>query len=250
MVDKIVVTKSSFQRDGREYVFPARGAFPRVSCVLDSVNWASEALDRWKTKLIVKYAEDDTATLYDKTQMLQLLNRALATPGEELRKAGRFGTTVHDYVEKFLNTGEKSDLSKIASKTLTTAIGSVDKFFTEWNISPSTVHIVANEFPFYSASGKYAGCIDSLIQDMNSGNLFLFDWKTSNAFRQKYYLQTAAYWYGFEEMTGQKIDKVYIVVFHKDSVGYEVKEMDKALYAKYLPAWQSALTIYNFINNL
>lgn len=125
-----------------------------------------------------------------------------------MRKAGEEGTAVHNAVE---------DLLKGEEITWMDDFGNAKYSLEVWNMILKAYEffetykpeVLASEHFIYSDEHEYAGTIDLILKldDL----IWLVDIKTSNSIHKSHELQLAAYARGWEETTGQKIDKTGIL---------------------------------------
>jgi len=125
-----------------------------------------------------------------------------------MRKAGEEGTAVHNAVE---------DLLKGEEITWMDDFGNAKYSLEVWNMILKAYEffetykpeVLASEHFIYSDEHEYAGTIDLILKldDL----IWLVDIKTSNSIHKSHELQLAAYATGWEETTGQKIDKTGIL---------------------------------------
>lgn len=103
--------------------------------------------------------------------------------------------------------------------------------------------IIAVEKQVYSKKLKYAGTMDALAID---NGLMVIDWLTSYRFKKKEwvhhkFLQATAYAIAFEEMTGQKVNKLRVV-----SISRKVQEFTDYP-ANFRDEWLKRLDIFHRI---
>lgn len=109
----------------------------------------------------------------------------------------------------------------------------------------------------HSMRYRYAGEIDAIGRGPG-GELVVLDWKTSNAIKDTYAMQLAAYAHALEEMEGEKVQQGWVVRFDKTaehglyearkirvrnthhSTHSDIKDMDKAF-----DLFRSALNLFN-----
>ncbi len=77
------------------------------------------------------------------------------------------------------------------------------------------IHVVSNAYKFH-------GTFDAIGRINGKDELCLFDWKTSSSIYPDYALQLAAYAIAYEEQTGIKIKRGFIVHVSKDKPHHDV----------------------------
>jgi hypothetical protein len=102
----------------------------------------------------------------------------------------------------------------------------------------------------WSEEYGYAGTMDAVLETIvpKTGERILtaLDWKTSNAIRNEYALQVAAYAKAFEERTGEKISKAVVVRFGRRSETYEARAVNDL--EKSFDVFCSALHLFHSLN--
>ena len=124
--------------------------------------------------------------------------------------AMKTGTEMHSIVENYLNNrAEDMDKNPRAMKLFEQMKHELDKID----------NIVAQEVPLYSDGLGVAGRVDCIAE--YDGKLSIIDFKSSRKKKQKswikkYFLQATAYSLMYEEMTGDKVDQIVILISADD----------------------------------
>lgn len=156
-----------------------------------------------------------------------------------------FGTQAHTLIEDLI----KSGLEDIPCSA---ELEPTKKAFVAWRkaIGASGSRIIETEREVWSDEYGYAGTMDAVLETIHSKTgsriLTVLDWKTSNAMRNEYALQVAAYAKAYEERTGEKVAKALVVRFGKRSDTYEAKavlDLDKSF-----DTFCSALHLYHSLS--
>lgn len=101
----------------------------------------------------------------------------------------------------------------------------------------------------YSKRYKYSGTLDCIAEI--DGELALVDWKSSKACYPEFFLQTAAYQAAYQEETGEKIARRYVVRLGKEDGAFEVHETHTIKeYKFHLKAFLAAQTLYNTLKEM
>ena len=153
------------------------------------------------------------------------------------RKATNRGTKFHTIVEDFLNN---EDVKKHRKDFLVYEMFLHMKSSLMININ----NIRAQECGLYSHKYKVAGRVDCIAE--YDGVLSIIDFKTSRRkrkdnYNENYYIQASAYAEMFEEMTGEKVEQIAILVVTEDG---EVQPFLKKKY-DYLPLLIEAVDNFN-----
>ena len=166
----------------RFYITPEGNQYPSITTVLSPRN--KEGIMRWRKKV-----GGDVAT--------HIANKAAVR-----------GSKVHKMCEDYLNG---LDMEKHKKDFLPYCLFSELKKETFDNIN----QVIGQELVLYSDKYKIAGRTD-LIANYR-GELSIVDFKTStrernDSYNENYYIQTAAYAEMFEELTGNPINQIVILV--------------------------------------
>ena len=161
------------------------------------------------------------------------LERIFKTAKEKTNKikedAGLVGTVVHGLIEDFLK-------GKDIPKQSDPAVVNCWNLFLDW-WRKQEYKVVELEKKIYSKKYNYAGTLDLVVKD-KKGNLVLMDIKTSNFISFDYFLQLNAYKFAYEEETGSKVSKSFIVKLSKKDAEIEIKEipLNKKLFNAFIGA--------------
>jgi len=166
----------------RFYITPEGNEYPSITTVLSPRG--KEGLMKWRKRVGEKVAN-------------HICN-----------KAATRGTKVHKMCEDFLN-GE--DMTHHKKDFLPYCLFNELKDKTFDNIN----EVIAQEITLYSDKYKVAGRTDLIANYRHE--LSIVDFKTStnerkDSYNENYYIQTAAYAEMFEELTGQPINQIVILV--------------------------------------
>ena len=175
----------------RFYVTPEGKEYPSITTVLSPRN--KEGLMKWRKKV-----GNDVAT--------HIAN-----------KAATRGTKVHKMCEDFING---LDMEKPKKDFLPYCLFNELKNQTFDNIND----VIGQELVLYSDKYKIAGRTDLIAN--YKGELSIVDFKTStnerkDSYNENYYIQTSAYAEMFEELTGQPINQIVILVVTEDGIVQE-----------------------------
>ena len=191
----------------RFYVTPEGNEYPSITTVLSPRG--KEGLMKWRKRVGEKVAN-------------HICN-----------KAATRGTKVHKMCEDFLN-GE--DMTHHKKDFLPYCLFNELKDKTFNNIN----EVIAQEVTLYSDKYRVAGRTDLIANYRNE--LSIVDFKTStnerkDSYNENYYIQTAAYAEMFEELTGQPINQIVILVVTENGTVQEfIKDKQE-----YLPLLEETL---------
>ena len=191
----------------RFYVTPEGKEYPSITTVLSTRN--KEGLMKWRKKV-----GNDVAT--------HIANKAAVR-----------GSKVHKMCEDYLNG---LDMEKHKKDFLPYCLFNELKNQTFDNIND----VIGQELVLYSDKYKIAGRTDLIAN--YKGELSIVDFKTStnerkDSYNENYYIQTSAYAEMFEELTGQPINQIVIlVVTENGSVQEFIKDKQE-----YIPLLEQTL---------
>ena len=175
----------------RFYITPEGNEYPSITTVLSPRN--KEGLMKWRKKV-----GNDVAT--------HIANKAAVR-----------GSKVHKMCEDYLNG---LDMEKHKKDFLPYCLFNELKNQTFDNING----VIGQELVLYSDKYKIAGRTDLIAN--YKGELSIVDFKTStnerkDSYNENYYIQTSAYAEMFEELTGQPINQIVILVVTEDGIVQE-----------------------------
>ena len=134
---------------------------------------------------------------------------------QDARKgAADAGTLAHAMVEAHLQGEDPQAL--LDGQPVETATGAETAFgaFLDWRES-QTFEPITTEAAFVSETYRFGGTIDA-VGLTSGGKVTLCDWKTGKAY-EEHLLQLSGYRQLYEENTGDKIERVILAIFSKDS---------------------------------
>lgn len=140
------------------------------------------------------------------------------------KRAGKLG---HLYVEAKLKDREVVLPTNEADLKVVESVASAfEAFVKDWKPEFKEVEAV-----LYSKAHNYAGTCDFIATVKDK--LVVGDWKTTNTSRYNpdgiyasYFAQLGAYSLAYEEMTGDKIQELYIVNLPKDGSEYKMRRLE------------------------
>jgi|TARA_R100000479_G_C6353378_1_gene190125 genome maintenance exonuclease 1 len=200
----------------RFYITPEGNEYPSITTVLSPRN--KEGLMKWRKKV-----GNDVAT--------HIANKAAVR-----------GSKVHKMCEDYLNG---LDMEKHKKDFLPYCLFNELKDKTFDNIN----EVIGQEITLYSDKYKVAGRTDLIANYKHE--LSIVDFKTStnerkDSYNENYYIQTAAYAEMFEELTGQPINQIVILVVTENGTVQEfIKDKQE-----YLPLLEETLEEWYNAGNL
>lgn len=184
---------------------------------------SKDFLAPWAAKLAAEYTLKKKGSQTDAV-VLDEAKKQHKYAGDVGKRAGKLG---HLYVEAKLKGKQVTMPSAESDKKIVQSVASAfEKFCEDWK--PEFLEI---EKVVYSKTHDYAGTADVVCKI--GGKLIILDWKTTNTSRYNpdgiyasYFAQDGAYCLAYEEMTGEKVDELYIVNLPKDGGDYKMKRLE------------------------
>ena len=177
---------------------------------------ASPALENWKISTqvnAIKTEMERSGIPIDQIQKIVTNAKANA------RKSGdnilNIGSMVHKFCEMWLK-GEK--FTDPSDPVILSCFEKFKRFWTKHKLK-----VVESEKVLYSERG-FCGTLDLIAKD-SQNNLWLIDIKTSKGLFLNMVHQLHGYKLAYEEQTGKKINKMYIVRLPKDSGDFEARHI-------------------------
>lgn len=256
IIEKKVVGKITPAHDerGHHYAFVGDKSGLVVDSVTTKLVLDKPHLVRWAVRISFEWMESKWASM-TKENREEYLKGAQESPYDVRDEAGQTGHIAHDaiemYVKDWIATGIRPLDIKVYVKPkegalldyrAVAAARSAEALFKKKNVVP-----IASEILVGLKRYKSAGTLDMLILNLDTNEIELWDWKTSNAVNDTYAMQVAAYKKFFEGMTKLTIAKSKIIHLSKESDVfhvYNIPDIDLA--------WKAFLDIgkvYDWVKN-
>lgn len=197
---------------------------------------AKPALVYWSAKMAAEYVDANlrVGQALDEVQKMELVEGAKKAHRSFLKKAGDYGTLLHEAIERYIKTGKEE---KFQNATLQK--GYTD--FLTW-AKNNKVEFKLSEKKVYSRKYNFAGTLD--FTAIVNGKKVVGDLKTSSGIWDEYWLQLAAYKHAIQEEFPQtKVDHTLIIRCGKDGA-FEVQELDD--FEKNIKAFEGACALYEW----
>lgn len=199
------------------------------------------ALIYWAVNQAIEFLETalKAGQSYDEIQLKAILEGAKKAHRKKTTEAGDIGTLVHEAIETYIKTGEKTKLVHEKAKNCFEA-------FLGW-AKDKNVKFLESERKVYSKNHKYAGTMDFRCEI--DGKFYIGDTKTSSGIFDEFWFQVSAYQQAYEEETGTTHDGQIIVRVGKDG-SFEVQTRGPQDYVEDVAAFNGALALYKRIQKL
>ena len=201
--------------DDNKHVYVKNGEYVvGMSTLLNKL--ASPALEAWKVNSqvnAIKKEMEKQGIPLDKIDKIIINAKANAKAKND--NILSIGSIVHKLIEKWLK-GEK--VTKPEDKIVANCFMEFQKFWKK-----NKLRVVESEKILYSERG-YCGTLDLIARD-NNNNLMLIDVKTSKGLFINMVHQVHGYKLAYEEQTGAKINKMFIVRLPKTNEPFEARQI-------------------------
>lgn len=218
----------------------AQAGVSSVSGIIDKSN----ALVPWACKMMAQEILDNIGSRLDEVgtfggaiippmsypEFEAMILAAKSAHKKKLDYASFVGNIAHDWIERHITGVLRADKASIPFPTNIQAT-SCCLAAISWMLAHN-VRWICTEKQVYSRGYGYAGTMDGLCMADNCGNtqccrslfrnqLCLVDWKSSNALREEYLLQTAAYQYAYQEEYDVQIYGRWVIRLGKEDGEFE-----------------------------
>ena len=177
---------------------------------------ASPMLENWKISKMVNEVKKE---MERQGIPLEKIETIVINAKSNAKKQGdnilNIGSMVHKFCEMWLKGEKFTEPDDPIIK------GCFEKFKRFW--TKNKLKVIESEKILYSERG-YCGTLDLVAIDPK-GNLWLIDIKTSKGIFINMILQVHGYKLAYEEQTGKKINKMYIVRLPKDNADFEARQI-------------------------
>jgi hypothetical protein len=175
---------------------------------------AAPALENWKINQLTEAMQSQMKEHLSLDVIDKIIINAKATLNKKQEGVFSIGKVVHKLAEQWL----KKDQLKLPEDPI--VLNCFRKFQKFWK--KNKLKVIESEKVLYSTKG-FAGTLDIIAKD-TKGNLWLIDIKTSVGFFINMIYQLHGYKLAYEEQTGKKINKMYIVRLPKTDDDFEARE--------------------------
>jgi hypothetical protein len=249
--------------EGHFYGVPSGGVYPSVTGVIGYVK--DPSIQQFDMNEALRYVEKNLHTCVtdgdlDYMKVMDMLYAAKKAPKGVLMDAADIGTKIHDRREKYfqdwIDTKQRPNVADYFSTSaddsrLVSAMLALSRFCDEQGYIP-----IRTEVLVYSDRYKLAGQLDDIGMvntiirkgdptckhnfwydglktrcdkcDMKREWQFcLTDLKSSNQFKDSYYLQVALYYMMFVELTNLKPQRNFILKVSKTDGSYKIEELKR-----------------------
>ena len=177
---------------------------------------ASPKLEGWKLNNEIKYIKKEMERQGISIEKIEtIILNAKTNAKKENQNTLNIGSMVHKFCEMWLKGEKFTDPEDPDIK------GCFEKFKKFWK--KHKLKLIESEKILYSERG-YCGTLDLVAKD-SENNLWLIDIKTSKGVFINMIHQLHGYKLAYEEQTGKKINKMYLVRLPKDSGDFEARHI-------------------------
>lgn len=187
-----------------------------------------------------QYFENTKSNQFTSEELAPVIEEALIQHTVKKEEAANVGTLVHNWAETFGNAKLHGTPMPIITDDMDEKVVAGINAFLGWYTS-HTVKFEDTERLLFSRQHKYAGLTDA-IANIN-GKRILIDYKTGKGIYSEFYYQLSAYWFAYEEETGEKLDGALILHFNKETGEFESKEISREEFNLNFPVFLACLSI-------
>lgn len=161
-----------------------------------------------------------------------------------MNSAANIGTLTHLMIENYFADSDEEVVNELNEKMLLCEEDELQSAknayegFLLWVEEQDGLELIESEVAYVSDKYNYGGTLD--WYGYLNNELILIDFKTSNNFSSKMFMQLAAYKNLLEE-NGNEVDKVIVLKLEKNFPGYSVKEKASEEMAVYWKLFKSNL---------
>lgn len=208
----------------RAHIYTAGGVdYPSVTKILGVIDdGKSNALAIWARREALKLAQNELFGALDEGRTLgyenvsEIIKSADRQPDRLKDAAADLGTRVHEAIDAYI-------LGKDPVLDEESVVGFTN--FIDW-MAKERIRIISGDIPVASPQWGFGGRLDAVGVN-NNDEIIILDWKTSNALRDEYPLQVAAYAIAFQEVYGLEAAGAKVVRFGKtDPSDFEPKPVN------------------------
>lgn len=216
----------------RFYLVPGSSEpYPSVTSVLSVLN--KSQLNAWAVRqaagaLLERLQGEPTLlerTRSDSTAAAEVVSAACSSASTIADEAASVGTQAHQAIDDAILVDAQARAAlrqRVHDRTVLNVLDGFELFERQ-----SAIALRHSEVVVWSHRHKFAGTIDA-IGALPSGELVALDWKTSNALRDVYALQLAAYTLAWNEMNGDAVAPIrngIVVRFDKKRAHFEARQV-------------------------
>lgn len=168
----------------------------------------------------------------------------------ESKRGKLIGKQIHEGIESHIELNEVNVQTEYANEVMNALKG-----FMQFKKDHPEIKLYKSEMMLTSNVHGYNGTLDALGE---IGNVpIIFDWKTGQAKEKdkpdiydEYIYQVSAYVKAYNEVTGNIVNRAFILVLAKDKIAYNLREVSKdEIDVSFKEVFLSALKIYNYQRN-
>lgn len=195
---------------------------PGCTTILGVIN--KPALMGWAVKMAGEHLEEHLkpGVALDEVEIAELIKGAKGAHRQKRDSAADLGTMIHKWIEQYIKAEMGVEGYEKPEDPTNEKMQSAVVAFFDWR-KKHNVTFTHSEEKVYSRLVQVAGTIDAI--GMIDGETAIIDFKTSNAIWPEMRLQVSFYKEAWEEMTGLKIAKRWIIRFGKEDGEFEAVEL-------------------------
>ena len=192
---------------------------PSVTTILSILD-KSKSLVPWAGRCAqTKFHElIDAGRIYTQPELESFGYQIKGAHKEELDRAGRIGTQVHEWIQKYLeaHAGRGAFPPPPTDPQVRSACSAARAWIRAVDVKPFAIERI-----LYSRKHGVIGTTDLAGAPIINGRSAICDWKSSNRLHETYNLQLAAYRAMWHEMTGVWLDDRSLIRLDKTDLSFD-----------------------------
>tara|TARA_R100001443_G_C3337176_1_gene173691 strand:- start:122 stop:895 length:774 start_codon:yes stop_codon:yes gene_type:complete len=141
---------------------------------------------------------------YDEIQKKEIYQQIKTAHRNTLEKAGDIGSNVHYHIERYIETETEPEIHNEQIKH------SFNLFKEWWDVNKNFYEVMFLERVCYHSS-KFCGTVDAVMRDAMTGEVVVFDWKSSSGIYKSHIMQCMFYILALNEEFGFDCKRLVIV---------------------------------------
>jgi hypothetical protein len=202
----------TYNIDGIEYI--------SVTEIIGQID-KSDALKQWAVNVTLDYIKNNIFNI-GSIEQVKYIHKDISNEAKEI------GTEAHNIIEYCIKNNyfpPDYEMTNYYNET----INCLEAFHTFYN--DHNIEWLESELVVWNKEYLYAGTLDAIA--IINGKKYIIDFKTSNAMRDGYDLQLAAYLYAYNKTNEKKINNCAVLRLDKNMGIYEFKDFTKDIERKF-----------------
>lgn len=233
--------------DAAHEYFVGDEKIPNVSGVVGVIEKPN--LGRWRLSEAIRFLYENLrpGVEYDEVDIADMLRQAEMEHILTSTRATDIGSIIHDWIERYIYA--LADGEELPPHPVNKEAQMGTKTFLTW-IEKQNVQFLETERKVFSREHQYTGTMDALVR-LESGEIELWDFKSSKRLYPEHGIQIAAYAHAYTEETGQVIDRLRVIRIPKDRdlVRPRISSKEFTNIGELFNVFNACLTVYRWKNS-